>query len=389
MKQIKQIKPIDLQDFLVGEGWVPESDELFSGQRLLFHPRFTGAQMNVPVDPTYTGAEPVIEFTLQRYCELTGMSRDEVLSRIAHVRHDVVKISVFGGKMRDEMPVNFAAAIVPSLRLMLRAGYYAATGMRGFGPTGNGDEAYADMFDASVEVDHIHGVSFLFACRLDVPRADVESSHCDQPPPMIRRIMMALHRLMTDIEYSIQEDATTEYFERLEACEVGGITVEFCEALLRLFDRGLNNSVEIRFLPSPHYPIRDADYHRPVHFRNTDVSFFEKACRILASQEKSQQYVGRIVHLRSDRGDGNPGSGSALVSLFDTHGSVTPAHIKLSESDFTAAAAHPCPGIFFRIAGVLVISSDRDALATMTLTRTSKLEFIAPIENAAQFAKPL
>lgn len=376
MSRKRHITPIDLQDYLVGTGWIFDSNDVRNGQKTVVCSAYPGMRLQIPVDPHYWGANDSIDLTLRMYAEASGQTQEQLRFQIAHVHDDVVRVRLFGGRMRRDLPLDFSTTLVSALDMLLRAGYYAVTHSRTVNSIGSAHQAYLQMFDAKLELDHSDGVSISLACPLGLSRADVGSRSDERPAPMVRRVMRSIRDLLADLVEAMESDRGGEFLERLSKTGHSRMCSEFCEALIGMFDFHLQNAVEISILWSPDHPIDEPYLKTPVHFRPTDCPFIKSTYHALASGKEARDYVGTLAHLQPDNLDGSPGTGKAVISLLKPNGVVVPAHIDLSVENYAKALVAKRSGGYVQTSGVLGLARHQVSLSRMTLTQIASFEVL-------------
>src|ERR1700750_2562307 len=96
MSQMRSVRSNDVELFLRAQGWVLKSEKTSYGSQYMVHSNHPGISLGIPVDPTYSGAESVLDRTLKKYVECTGEAEDDVRTRVAHIQNDVIQVRVFG-----------------------------------------------------------------------------------------------------------------------------------------------------------------------------------------------------------------------------------------------------------------------------------------------------
>ncbi|WP_413193678.1 hypothetical protein [Pararobbsia alpina] len=276
------------------------------------------------------------------------------------------------------MPLNYVNKVAQALRTFLRTGFRIATSQSDNKAIGNTEEAYTRNLRATLETERYETfMEYRLACPLGLSRVEFEARGVGIATPIVRRVMLAIHDQIGELYDTIVNREQREFLSSARQSGWNDTSASFVEAFLNLFDVDRGYSLEVRFLWGGGFPNEGRHLAQPLTFRSGDSLFVHDLYHAMACREESDVYVGVLAHLQRGQGAASAVGPRAVLTLLLANGDVIPAHVDLSEAQYSKARqAQESGHQYVRVGGVLETVDQPGQLARLELTRLTEFDVI-------------
>ncbi|MEV7228311.1 hypothetical protein AB0M79_14985 [Polymorphospora sp. NPDC051019] len=248
---------------------------------------------------------------VERLARSEELATRKMLDRIRYFRFDITRLRAANDfKITDSIPLEAAATITSSARVMLRSS--GTTSLRERGEIGNNYSRRGDKVVENARMGHTENGSFIIPVLVELPEVqepeDVQEPlvtvERSAPEPFERRVMRTFAQSIEAIQRLIVEPAREPQIDTLIAIVERGVSREFCSALSRVLSEDAVGEFETQFSWAeavkhsqtlPHSVSIDADAHELIE-RTAEKLRVNKV-------EPQQTFSGKIVELRHSIGD--------------------------------------------------------------------------------------
>lgn len=204
MNPVAMIAPTDLRDFLKSLGWSVVSEALQDRLYLLRNPRYERRQLAFPMDVNAPDFSEAVSSALSKLSELTGVSLDNIISKVLSVRDDVLRLRVFFDGNDSVLPLSFASAVVGNTEKLLKAGACTALRPRAHHPRLTLSEA--SQFVEKARFGQTESGSFVLRVACPVNSMEVQGIlDLDAGrPPFVRQVTLTVQRALSQLAEAIE-----------------------------------------------------------------------------------------------------------------------------------------------------------------------------------------
>lgn len=352
------IAPTDLRDYAKAQGWLLLTDAAKDRLYVMSHPRFDRRQLVFPMDTTAPGYAEAVALMIEKIAAMEQRTPEAVFKSVVEVSDDAVAFRVTSPLPGDRyLPLSFASAMVTGVQQLLLAAACTVLKPKAHHPRLSRIEA--QQFLDTARFRHTQPGSFVLNVSCPVQAMDVQAPLLPDEvnAPFVRRATLTLQRSLRELVSSIETDSMDKLVESLKKSDKPLISSNFCEALTRLGDESLKNSVDIGFawaasIPRPgNEPMCSV-----VRVQHDYFPRIEEVRRELRSNEKhlDDTFIGTVERLDGEMGEDGRRSGEVILSLLLPEGEQVRARTNLNVEQYEKAdKAHMNEGVYVKVAGKL------------------------------------
>jgi len=352
------VAPTDLRDYAKAKGWVLIKEAAKDRQYVLTNPSLSRSQLVFPMDTTAPDYAEAVMLVVEKLAVIEARSPEALVKSLLEVGDDSIAFKVESLRADQQfLPLSFAGSMLEGAQQMLLASVCTVLKPQIHHPRLS--RAEAQQFIESARFRHTQPGSFVLNVSCPVQSMDVQAPLYTSEPeaPFVRRTTMVLYRSLTRLVNAIETDSVDTLVQREKSTTNPILSSNFCEALTRLEDRSLKNSVEIdiAWAPSLTAPFGEKPIS-VVRVQNDYFSRIEEIRRELRSAENQTDdvFIGTVEQLEGEMGPDGHRSGDVILSLLLTEGEQVRARTQLSVQDYAKAyQAHMSDGTYIKVAGLL------------------------------------
>ncbi|TAJ78855.1 MAG: hypothetical protein EPO42_07145 [Gallionellaceae bacterium] len=353
------IAPTDLRDYAKSRGWTLLKEAAKDRLYVMNHPRFERRQLVFPMDTTAPDYAEAIALMIEKIAVMEQRTPEAVIKSLMEVSDDAVAFRVTSPRPEDRyLPLSFAGAMVAGAQQLLLASACTVLKPKTHHPRLSRTEA--QQFLETARFRHTQPGSFVLNVSCPVHAMDVQAPLLpdESEAPFVRRTTLALQRSLRELVSAIETDSLDGLVATLKQSETPLISSNFCEALTRLEDDSLKNSVDIGITWAASIPRPNAEpASSVVRVQHDYFSRIEEVRRELRSTEKHMEatFIGTVERLDGEMGEDGHRSGEVILSLLLPEGEQVRARTTLDAEQYGKAdQAHMTDGIYVKVAGKLL-----------------------------------
>ncbi|MBY8873731.1 hypothetical protein K7640_18025 [Micromonospora sp. PLK6-60] len=261
--------------------------------------------------PNRSDQPEIVLGVVERLAMSEELATRKMLDRIRYFRFDITRLRAANDfKITDSIPLEAAATITSSARVMLRSS--GTTSLRERGEIGNNYSRRGDKVVENARMGHTENGSFIIPVLVELP--EVEEPEGQQEPmvtiersapePFERRVMRTFAQSIEAIQRLIVEPAREPDIDTLIAIVERGVSREFCSALSRVLSEDAVGEFETQFSWAEAVKHSQA-LPQSVSIDSDAHDLVEKTAEKLRVNkvEPQQIFSGKIVELRHSTGD--------------------------------------------------------------------------------------
>jgi hypothetical protein len=352
------IAPTGLRDYAKDQGWIQITEAAKNRLYVMANPRFERRQLVFPMDTTAPDYSEAVMLIVEKLSLIEGRSQQAVIKSLLEVGDDGIAFRVTTSRPDEQsLPLAFAGSMVAGAQQLLLASACTVLKPQAHHPRLSRTEAQQLLETAKFR--HTQSGSFVLNISCPVQGLDVQTSLLpdEVEAPFVRRTTLTLHRSLRDLVTSIETDSLDELIARSRNGEGAVVSSNLCEALTRLEDETLKNSVEIGIAWAACIP-RPADEPRVsvVRIQHDYFARIEEIRRELRSNEQHLEDVfpGTVERLDGEMGQDGKRSGEVILSILTRDGEQVRVRANLDAQQYEKAdRAHMTEGAFVKVVGKL------------------------------------
>jgi hypothetical protein len=351
--------PTDLRDYATSQGWalLPEAvrDRLY----VLTHPELPRRQLVFPMDTTAPDYAESVQAVTEKLAELERRSPAAVRATIADLRNDSLAVRIeLPNKDRATLPLPFAVESVGAAEQLLTAA--ACTVLKPQAHHPRLQRAESDQLVQAAQFQHTEPGSFILriACPLTLEVSQPQMMLLADPNiPFVRKTTVALHHALHALVSAVELGTLDKLVD--EAKAVGArpvVSSNLCDALMRLHDPDLNNSLEVGVRWAPVLPVDKADPQMaPARIQQDYFPRIAEVARELRPEpkERTDTFIGTVESLNGDLGEDGRRAGEVVLFLLIENVTVRARATLSAEQYALADTAHMTDRAYVQVSGRL------------------------------------
>lgn len=352
------ITPIGLRDYAKSQGWIQVKDAAINRLYVMTNPRFELRQLVFPMDMTAPDYSDAVMLTVEKLSTLEERSQQAVIKSLLEVGDDGIAFRVTTARRGElSLPLAFAGSMVAGAQQMLLASACTVLKPQAHHPRLSRTEAQQLLETAKFR--HTEAGSFVLNVSCPVQGLDVQTSLLpdEGQTPFARRTTLTLIRSLRELITSIETDSLDELIARAKIDGGSVVSSNLCEAITRLEDETLRNSIEIGIswaacMPRPEEEPRIS----VVRIQHDYFARIEEVRRKLRSNEQHQEDVfpGTVERLDGEMGLDGKRSGEVILSILTPDGEQVRVRANLDAQQYEKAdRAHMTEGAYVKVVGKL------------------------------------
>lgn len=351
------IAPTDLRDFLRAHNWKLVGRALADRLYILEHDSFPQRQLVFPMDLTAPDYAESVDLVLSKLSKLSGQLKASLVSQIAALKDDVLRLRIsFDGDDRA-LPLNFASALVDSTEKLLRSAACTVLLPRIHHPRLSLSEAA--QFVEMARFGQTESGSFILRISCPINSMEVQGNLklTDYDTPFVRQVTLSLQQALSQLTAAIEADTLVKLIDELKQSPTPLVSSNLCEAISSMHDDRIDNCLDVDFGWSVLRKVVDPLFLRPVRIQRDYFSRIEEVRRELRAVELHEEdtFIGTVERLDGEMSADGRRSGSVVLSLLlPDEGESVKARIILLANDYAKADyAHITNGAYVRVTGRL------------------------------------
>ena len=352
------ITPIGLRDYAKSQGWIQVKEAAMSRLYVMTNPRFELRQLVFPMDTTAPDYFDAVMLAVEKLSTLEERSQQAVIKSLMEVGDDGIAFRVTTARQEEQsLPLAFAGSMVAGAQQMLLASACTVLKPQAHHPRLSRTEAQQLLETAKFR--HTETGSFVLNISCPVQGLDVQTSLLpdEEQTSFVRRTTLTLFRSLRELITSIETDSLDELIARAKIDGRPMISSNLCEAITRLEDETLRNSIEIGISWAACMP-RPGDEPRisVVRIQHDYFARIEEVRRELRSNEQHLEDVfpGTVERLDGEMGHDGKRSGEVILSILTPDGEQVRVRANLDAQQYEKAdRAHMTEGAYVKVVGKL------------------------------------
>jgi hypothetical protein len=352
------ITPIGLRDYAKSQGWIQIKEAAMSRLYVMTNPRFELRQLVFPMDTTAPDYFDAVMLTVEKLSTLEERSQQAVIKSLLEVGDDGIAFRVTTARPEElSLPLAFAGSMVAGAQQMLLASACTVLKPQAHHPRLSRTEAQQLLETAKFR--HTEAGSFVLNVSCPVQGLDVQTSLLpdEEQAPFVRRTTLTLFRSLRELITSIETDSLDELVARAKLGGGSVVSSNLCEAITRLEDETLRNSIEIGIswaacMPRP----GDEPQISVVRIQHDYFARIEEVRRELRSNEQHLEDVfpGTVERLDGEMGQDGKRLGEVILSILTPDGEQVRVRANLDAQQYEKAdRAHMTEGAYVKVVGKL------------------------------------
>lgn len=352
------IAPTDLRDYAKAKGWVLIKEAAKDRLYVLTNPSVSRGQLMFPMDTTAPDYAEAVTLVVEKLAAIECRSPQSVLKSLLEVGDDSIAFKVEAQRSNEQsLPLAFASSVLEGAQQMLLASVCTVLKPQIHHPRLS--RAEAQQFIESARFRHTQPGSFVLNVSCPVQSMDVQAPLYENEPeaPFVRRTTMVLYRSLAKLVNAIETDSLDALVQSEKRTTNPVLSSNFCEALTRLEDRSLKNSVEIDIVWAPSLAAPAGE--RPISVVRVQNDYFSRIDEVrrelrAAENQTDDIFIGTVEQLEGEMGLDGRRSGDVILSLLLTEGVQVRARTQLNAEDYAKAyQAHMSERTYIKVAGLL------------------------------------
>jgi|KBSSwiStaDraftv2_1062776.scaffolds.fasta_scaffold86499_3 hypothetical protein len=201
----------------------------------------------------------------------------------------------------------------------------------------------------------------------------------EQDVPFARQTMLTIDRALRQLVSAIEADSLQEFVEDAKRDREPAVSSNLCEALTRLYDEELRNSLDVSVAWSALSPVSQPT-SEPIRIQRDYFQRIEEVRRALRDTGEPVEdiFVGTVEQLNGDMGNDGRRAGQVMLALLLPEGEeVIRANTNLNADQYEIAdQAHMTDGAYVMIMGRL-----HPGRQPRLITNVSHFQMLATPEN--------
>lgn len=349
------ISPTSIRDYARAKGWIlsplGRNDRLY----VLENPNHPQRQLVIPMDETVSDYDETVSVIAEKLAYFEGVSLEHVVGNLLEVRDDILRIRIMTERDGFEsLPLAFAtSAIAATQQLMLSA---ASTVLYPRRHHPRLSRAEALQFLDAARFQHTEHGSFTLKVSCPFDALDVPGLFGAEEMPFARQTMLTVDNAIRELVSAIEEDVLDEYIENIENAEAPIVSSNLCDALSRMHDEELRNSLEVSVAWSPLRPEPHPQRRDPLRIQRDYFPRIEEVGRALrhTGEAVEDAFVGTVEQLNGDMNEQGHRAGQVILNLLLSEGEVVRAQANLTAEEYEIAdRVHMTDGTYVIVLGRL------------------------------------
>jgi hypothetical protein len=352
------VAPTDLHDFARSLGWQAMPEAIAGGRYVMSNPHFPRRQIVIPLDFNVPGYDEASSVAVEKLADMHKLGIADTLDRVRTLGDDLMRFRVTGSRATDHsLPLSFAAHMLRGVEEVLLSS--ACTVLRSLTHHPNLHREPAVRLIEHTRLGHTQRGSFVLqvSCPVDAIALPSLRLRSDVKGSFVRASMIAARNGVHQLVRAIETETLDAFVDSQRTAASPVVSANLCEALGRLNDERIRNSVDLSFRWAPRIPL--GEEFAPAEVIRIKSGYFgriEEVRRALRSteDERTHVFVGTVVQLDYYLDLAGQPVGEAVVALLLPEGEVVRARVTLNVADYQrAVSAHLTEHSFVRIEGIL------------------------------------
>lgn len=318
------VTSLEIRDFAQSLGWTLVREALADGLFVLNSPNRDGTQLVFPKETTATPFAEMASVSLKRLCDFHKINCHRLLEEIREVNDDVICLRYFSSsKVVNSLSFEEAYQTISATRQMLLSAASSVVNPSIFHPKLNRTEPQ-DLIKRT-KFRHTQEGSFILTVAIPFEHQLAKNSLFDglEGMPIEKSIGRKTIELVSvssgEIVESIESNTIQQLYESQFQAEKPTISYNFCDALLRMFDKERELPFELIFnwsraslqnLPLPNVPSKVTLPFSYLGKLEELKSYF-----LPAKPEITDTFYGTVESLNGDIGPNGSRSGEVVFNL--------------------------------------------------------------------------
>lgn len=335
-----EISPADLRDFIKHLGWQQITEATKDREYLFTHPD-TPRQIYFPMDREVPDYSESLWMTVEKLAAFNSVEPIQVLRRIEEARDDTLAFRLFGHSIDDSfVPFSYVKSMLKGAEGMLLSSAHTILKPQIFHPRMN--RAEGRRLIQETRFRHTEPGSFIMKVSCPIHALESEGDaqihllDIDEDAPFVRKVTALIHRSLTKLVHSIEDDTIDAYIQQEKASHAPLISYNICEAVGGFAES--DRSLELR----PRWSILRAvsqDLQKPVRISNDYFQRFQEIAKELKPREKELEdtFVGTVEELEGTLDDEGNRSGDVVLHILVPDGDPIRARVNLDVNQYKIA----------------------------------------------------
>jgi hypothetical protein len=303
------------------------------------------------MDTNVADYEETIAIVAEKLAYFEGLPLEHLWGDLLEVRDDILRVRI--ASVREgvtSLPLTFATSAVAATQQLLLSAACTVLQPRVHHPRLFRTQAL--QFLDAAQFQHTEHGSFVLKVSCAFDALDLG----DEEVPFARQTMLTLSQSLHELVGAIEADLLDEYVEGARRDDAPIISSNLCDALTKLQDDDLRNSLEVGLTWSPLNPVREEMRYAPLRIQNDYFPRIEEVRRALrdAGAPIEDAFMGTVEQLNGDMDEHGHRFGEVMLALLLPEGEVVRATTNLTAEEYVIAdKAHMTEGTYVMIRGRL------------------------------------
>jgi hypothetical protein len=294
-----------------------------------------------------------VSVALGKLADLHKLSTSQIVDKIRSLRDDTIHYRILADKrLEDTLPLSFMTSILQGAEQILLAAASNSVKPKAYHARLNKTAEAQKLLDQT-RFRHTQTGSFIVSVSCPINAVDTHSG----TDPFVRKTTLLMQRALVDLVNAIEGDKLEDLVSRTKQDANPLLSSNFCEAVGRLFEENIQNSVEISFDWSAMVaPPKYESIRKPIRLQSDYFPRIQEIAQELKPQRDYQDdsFIGTIESLNGELGEDGRRAGEVTVALLLREGESVLAKVNLSADDYAKAdKAHMTNGEYVRVTGRL------------------------------------
>jgi hypothetical protein len=351
------VGPTDLRDYLKAQGWTVLDVALKDRLYVFENNRFPRRQLVYPMDMTAPDYRESLDRLFGKLGDITGQKQENLVTKIAALKDDVLRLRVFFDGNDSSLPLSFAATLIQNTEKLLKAAACAVLRPRIHHPRLSLLEA--NQFVEKARFQQTENGSFILkvACPVNSMQIQGNLDIDEFDAPFVRQVTLALQSSLFKLISAIEADTLDGLISDLKSQAAPLISSNLCEALSAMHDEVVENSLDVGFDWSVLYSVPQSVIPQTIRIQRDYFPRIEELRRELRThdQHDEKSFIGTVERLDGVMDESGRRSGDVILALLlPDEGETVRAKVSLSANDYGKAdTAHMTNGAYVRVKGRL------------------------------------
>lgn len=366
--------PTSIRDYIRSRGWTLSEAAIADRLYVFSNAHYAPRQLVFPMDEGASDYEESVSLLIEKLAYFENASPEQIRGNLLEVRDDILRIRITGVREGfDSLPLAFATSAVAATQQLLLSAASTVLVPQIHHPRLSRAEAH--QFLNAAKFQHTEHGSFVLkvSCAFDA----LEGGFFDaQNTPFSRLTMLTVDHSLRELVGAIEADDLDGYVEDTKNNNVPLVSSNFCEALTRLQDEVLRNSLELSVAWSPVSPVQQVARPDPIRIQREYFPRIEEVGLALRNTGEAVEdaFIGTVEQLNGDMDDGGRRAGPVMLALLLPEGEVVRANVNLTADQYAIAdKAHMTEGAY-----VIIIGRLHQGRQPRRLTEVSDFEMVEP-----------